>query len=280
MSLNNPIPPEEHEMHIERIQHTHHELNLTIEQAKKVYDLEKEKDLQYGEFHFSFWEELDFDLDNYQKILDKEQLKIYSAQTQEHIYRHEAFLKEADAAQLEYINYHNHLVSYYKEKYIPDFNTDDLFIQRKVAYSNDKNKIDYLIAEYKKFLDNSHARILVNHYRHSKLFQPNMLQLAILRSEINHIIPDFWSFKTEMDSATKGVADYLLSAYKHIPDRFKDLFEKKASDLKAFTKNASEKHITPKEGWHTIVYGPTIEQEKENLIMQVLLMDYNQYGLL
>lgn len=274
------IPDEELQMHIEMIQHTYQELNLSYQQALKIYLFEEENSHRPIGYSFSFWEEKDAELDCFTGILNEAQLKLYLQHRDENIFRHEQFLIDSDLSQKEYLDYHTDLINFYREQYIPDFFKEDLFIMRRVVISENETKLRYLKSEYKKFLDRSRAKIIVNHYRHSKLFEPITLQLALTRCNLLYIVPQFNYFQSEMDEPTKAVANYLVSTYQRFHEQHKVFFEQKAKALQSFMEHASAKHITPKGGWSTNINLHEPEETiKAEQIMQVLLADEMFYGL-
>ena len=274
------IPDEEYQMHVKRIQHTYEALNLSNDQALKMYLYEEENSRRPIGCSLSFWEEQDAELDSYAKILNEAQLQLYLQHRDENIFRHERFLIDSDLSQKEYLDYHTDLTNFYREQYIPDFFKEDIFIMRRVVISENETKLHYLKSEYKKFLDRSRAKIIMNHYRHSKLFEPITLQLALTRCNLLYIVPRFKFFQSEMDAPTKAVANYMVSTYQRFHEQHKVFFEQKAKALQSFIEQASAKHIKPKGGWHTTINLHETEEEIiAERIMQLLLADEMFYGL-
>lgn len=69
------MTPEEYKWTINLVRDRYHQFKLSFEQAEKIYEFEKIKDLHSNKYFFSTWEEEDFTLDNFQKILDDKHLK-------------------------------------------------------------------------------------------------------------------------------------------------------------------------------------------------------------
>ena len=90
------MKPEEYKWYIKLVKERFGHLNLTFEQAEKVYLHEKEEMIPSEKHFFSAWEKWDFDLSSFRKILDKKQLQIFEKGHQENIKRYEKSLVEND----------------------------------------------------------------------------------------------------------------------------------------------------------------------------------------
>jgi len=270
------MTPEEYKWTINLIKDRHHQFKLTFEQAEKVYQFEKDKDLYSNEHYFSAWEEYDYMLDNFQKILNEKQFEKFLTWHRDNIKRHEEFLIESDNEQVKYIDYQNELLKFYDEHLFPDF-FKEKFLTQTGFLSFEKAKVEFLKKEYKAFLDSQKVGIISSHYRHSRLYQPNTLKVALLRHTLYYIIPNFAFFKTKMDEPTKVAANFLLNKFHSISDRHQDFFKQKAEKLSVFVKSIQEKYIGEPKGWHITVTEPE-EQKRENQLMQVVLVDIEKYG--
>lgn len=270
------MTPEEYKWTINLVRDRHHQFKLTFEQAEKVYLFEKEKDLYSNEYFFSTWEEYDYMLDNFQKILIGKQLKKFSAWLKEAIKRHEEFLIESDNEQAKFIDYQSELLKFYEGRIFPQI-FKEKFLTQSVFLSFEKSKVEFLKKEYKSFLDNQKIGILSSHYRHSRLYQPNTLKVALLQHRLNYIIPRFSFFKAKMDEPTKATANFLLNKFEPILERHQNFFKQKADELAAFSKSIQDKYIGEIKGYH-ITITETEEQRRENQVMQVVLIDLEKYG--
>lgn len=267
---------EEYNCTINLVKERHYQLELTFEQAEKVYKYEQEKNLYSNEYYFSVWEEYDYLLDNFQKILNEKQFKAFLTRHNEDIKNHEQFLIDNDKEQIKYIAYHNELLEFYNQNLFPAF-FKEKFLTQTVSLSFEKAKIEFLKKEYKSFLDSQKVGFISSHYRNSRHYQPNSLQLALLRHKLNYVIPNFSLFKVKMDEPTKSVASFLLNKFQHILERHQDFFKRKEEELTFFAKSIQEKYIGELKGWH-IAATETEEERKENQIMQVVLIDIEKYG--
>lgn len=220
------MTPEDYKWTIRLVKDRHHQFKLTFEQAEKVYQFEKEKDLYSSEHYFSVWEEYDYMLDNYQKFLNEKQLKKFLAWHKDNVKRHEKFLIEGDKEQAKHIDYYNELLEFYEQHFFPNF-FKEKFLAQTVLLSFEKAKVEFLKKEYKAFLDSQKIGIISSHYRHSRLYQPNTLKVALSRHKLYYIIPRFSFFKTKMDEPTKATADFLLNKFQPILEQHQDFLNKK-----------------------------------------------------
>ncbi|PWT74721.1 MAG: hypothetical protein C5B59_10550 [Bacteroidetes bacterium] len=266
---------EEYNYTIRLVQDRHYFLKLTFKQAEKVFRFEQQRDAPSGEHTFSQWEEYDYMLDNFQKILDEKQLKKFLTWHRKKIKDYESFLIESDRKQTKNIKYYTGLIRYFQERFLPAFEKEN-FALHVSSLSEEWTKVEYLRAEYKKFLVHLKAGQIIGHYRHSRLFQPNTLKAALLRNKYYHIIPQFPYFKGKMDEPTKVMASFLLRKFDHIPEEHAQFFNHQAESLESFTKELQSKYFGTSKGWITIK-GST-GNIKENQIMQMVLMDKGMYG--
>ena len=270
------MTPEEYKWTINLVKDRHDQFKLTFEQAEKVYQFEKDKDLHSSEHYFSTWEEYDYMLDNFQKILNEKQLKKFFAWLNDNIKKHEEFLIKSDREQIKYIDYYNELLKFYEQHVFLDF-FKEKFLKQTISLSFEKPKVEFLKKEYKAFLDSQKAILISSHYRHSRLYQPNTLKATLLRHRLYYIIPQFSFFKAKMDEPTKVTANFLFNKFQNILERHQDFFKRQEEEHSSFINDIQSKYIGEPKGWH-ITITETKEQKRENQIMQVLLLDIEKYG--
>jgi hypothetical protein len=247
-----------------------HGLNLTMDQAKQVYEFEQLEDTSSDKYHFSIWEEFDFEFACFQNILTPEQFENYKTKHQELIRLNEQQIAQQDQEYVNQLQASTDLLQYYESKLLPDLEKQRMIVWQ--AFSNEREKIEYLKAEYKKYLEDRKKFILVEHFRHSKTFQPQLLQLSLLNFKLSCLLPDYFSFRAKMEEPTKVMAEYLETKLKRgvamIMEGLKDTLQA----LKDFRKENTAKHIGEVRGWHV-----TIAAEEDNL-MFLLLLDRERYG--
>jgi hypothetical protein len=121
--------------------------------------------------------------------------------------------------------------------------------------------------------------MLIQNFRHNRLFNPNELQAELLRLKLSYLWPDYRLFKYSADQGTKDVITYLKAKINKLSEQTEKLLIRKLSELNAFNqKNFKKYHGNPK-GWHIVVEGPTDEEQKEERMMALLLLDKEKYGI-
>ncbi|MCE7042513.1 hypothetical protein [Dyadobacter sp. CY312] len=264
----------EHEWEIEALQNRYKALNcieLTKDQAEKVFIYEREKNSGSSKYYFSTWEELDYEEVKFKEILTSSQFESYMSERPNQLRRIEESLIENDKQYLPQLKAAEESFDYYKNILVPSLRKD--LMPLYAVFNSDREKVHFLKSEYKQYLIDAKKQILVDHFRHSKTFQPIVLKLNLLRHEQMCLLPDYLSFKVSMDIATKAVADFLLEKLlinlKNLPDEIKQTMD----ELKVFNTNTTSKHIGKVRGWHTTNH---IENEKEEL-MSLVLFDTQKY---
>lgn len=261
-----------HQWEYETIQkryNTSHGLKLTTEQAKQVFNYEQQRDTPSRNHYFSLWEEFDFELAAFRGILTTEQFEIYKIRHRELIHLNEQLLIQQDdeySHQLDAI--HDELL-YCKTQLLPALEKERVFVFQ--ACINEKEKVAYLKAEYKKFLYDNKKFILVNHFRHRKTYQPTLLKLSLSRHQLACLVPDYYSFRASMDAPTTAIADFLEDKLKKESDIIRHNLDSVLQTLKKFRQANAAKHLGDIRGWHTI------DIEEEENLMFMLLLDTKMY---
>ncbi len=267
---------EEYKLNITMTQARYHTFNLTSDQAEKVYWVEYNRDIPSRKHSFSLWEERDYELTAFKEILNDEQFKKYSDFSQQRIERHEQWLTEQNEERIKDILYLEEMIGFYENKLLPDLLKE--IIEVGGWLSEERNKIDYLKKEYRLFLNETKKRVLVDHFRHNRMFMPNGLKASLLRHQLICIIPDYDSFEHEMDEPTKAVAEYLKVIVKRFPEELTQLIKEKFEKAKDFNDQAFQKYHEPTSGWNTSYFGKKSEEnEKLSRSMTLLLMDKDKY---
>jgi hypothetical protein len=254
-----------------------YDLVLTVDQAKKVYKYEQDKNTYSEKNFFSVWEEWDYELSTFKEILNDEQFKNYETFLKENVQRYEQSLVELDNERINEIAYNEELINFYETQFLPDFFKDP-FLLTFGWLSADKAKIEYLRTEYKNFLNDTKKAILTNHFRHHRTFKPKELKLSLLQHTLSYIYPDYTSFKHQMDKPTLTVAHYLKTKFQYLPDTLDELLTRKYNELKELNDANFKKHYGEIRGWHVVVGQLTPEEEQEHRAMTLLLLDNEKYG--
>jgi hypothetical protein len=264
----------DNEWEIEALQNRYKAMNgieLTKDQAQKVFIYEQEKNSGSSKYFFSTWEELDYEEVNFKEILTSSQFENYMSERPSQLKQIEESLIENDKQYLPQLNAAVERLEYYKNILVPSLRKNLMVFY--TVLNSEKEKVDFLKSEYKKYLADAKKQILVDHFRHSKTFQPIVLKLNLLRHEEMCLLPDYFSFKGAMDTATKAVAGFLLERVSRISENLSDAMKQTMDELKDFNANNTAKHIGEVRGWHTTIH---IDNEKEEL-MFVVLFDTEKY---
>lgn len=270
------MTPEEYQWYIKVVQDRHHEYRLSFEQAEKIYSFEKEKEFYSREYLFSVWEEYDYALDTYKQVLTEKQFKKFSKWQEENIKQQEQYLADCDKDDIKYVDYYTALIDFYEQKLVPDFFSEKFLIDSFILSQYD-SKISFLKKEYKSFLDNEKVGHISSHYRHNKRFRPNGLKSTLLSHKLNAIVPEYSFFKTKMDEPTKSTAQFLLTKFEFILERHEEFFKRIAAESVPLIDAMRKKYIGEQRGWHVTITSTEL-RDKENKIMQLVLMDRNKYG--
>jgi hypothetical protein len=267
------------EWHIVAVQRHYEYLDLSNEQAEQICLFEHEsRNTLAGALSYSFWEEKDREWDRFRIILSPEQLVLYERERKVFIEGFESGLQKSDTAEwATEITIHEEMTGWYADTFIPAFRRDAL--QSSLALFSEQEKIHYLRAAYKIFLRKSRQDTLVNHYRHSRLFQPNLLRLALLRQELLRLWPEYALFWDWADAPTRGIAGFVTERYKGLCRHSADLLRQKAEEVKEQWSNVRMKHTGEPviRGWHTTVIEERWPVEELGM-MALLLMDRPEVG--
>ena len=260
------------------IKDRYHWLNLTFEQAEQLYPFERDRYKHSDKRYFSDWETYDYELSTFRQILTADQLKIYEEELAEKIKVHEQNLIDEDSKRDNEIAYTHEILAYYENEFLPELYQDTYtFTYQKIGPA--PTKIQYLKSEYKQYLHDSKAEILINHFRNYRLFKPKALEAALLRHKIFYLWPYYRHFKFSADDATKSVINHVKSSISRFPDQTEELLQKKMTALIAFKEKLHEKYYGERQGWHLSVGQSTEEEQNEERILTLLLLDRDKYGL-
>lgn len=270
------MTPDALHWHINLIQERYKSLELSPAQAGQIFLHEQEKETSSEKHFFSIWEELDYDLTVFTSILNADQLKIYQEERKSTLQFHENSLMELDHENLKDIRYYEDILTFYETRLLPDLFNDPLILKFDLLFKV-QPKIDFLKAEYKKFLFERKREILIDHFRHNRTYKPIELKKSILEHQLWSVWPNYLAFKYAMDEPTRHVADFMSQKIK-LSGRSAELMKKKFDELKAFLDEVGKKHYPDFQGLH-IALGPLLpEEEKENEIMTLVLLDREKYG--
>ncbi|MVM40445.1 hypothetical protein GO730_26920 [Spirosoma sp. HMF3257] len=267
--------PHDNKWEIDALQNEYkamHGIELTKDQAEKMLRHEQERDSGSPKYVFSPWEELDYEEVTFKKILTASQFESYLSERANRLKRIEESLIDNEKTYLPQLNATKERLAYYKNRLIPSVCKNSILLF--TIFKSEREKVDFLRAEYKKYLVDTKKQILVDHFRHRKTFQPILLKLSLLRHEQMYLLPDYFSFKKAMDIPTKAVADYLLEKLSAISDNLFDDLKQTMDELREFNTNNTAKHMGEMQGWHITL---PIQNTTEELMFAVLIDPNSTY---
>ena len=207
-----------------------------------------------------------------------EQFPVFEKHCLEAVEAYRQQLINEDENCLNEIEFFKEKIKYYKEQFLPGL-FKDLYFSSLLQLSGERAKLDFLKAEYKNYLNNSKREILTNHFRQYRTYQPNRLEVSLLRHKLSYLFPNYSSFKSNMDQATLAVAAYLSQKFKFLQEKYDHLVQEKLETLKQFNEELFKiYHPERQSGWHATIAPLSVEEEKEIRVMSFLLLDKKKYG--
>ena len=268
---------EELEGDVKRIQNQYQNLNLTFEQAEKIYRFERSKAIYSDKHYFSQWEEWDYESTTFREILNDEQYVEYEKLISTAILLFEQSLKDQDQETSNEIAFWKDQIEFYESHFIVNFFREPYLLFHG-WFSSERPKISYLKTEYARFLNESKKELLTNHFRFNRKLTPTALKISLLRHDSTRILPNFLAFKQWMDEPTKAISDHLAARFRSLPTETKILLDQKFEDLKAFIEANTKKHFGHISGWNSKESPLSSNEEKEYRQMTWLLVDKNKYA--
>ncbi|WP_265990214.1 hypothetical protein [Larkinella insperata] len=249
-------------------------LNVTLEQAKWLHRFEQDKNLPSNSHFFSEWEEWDFERATFQAILTGEQFEKYEERQKEVIRNAQINRVEEDKTKLEEIAYHQTLLEFY-DQILPEFFKNPRMMNPLFF---EDTKIEFLKAEYKRFLAERKKGLLVHHFRFYRTLMPNTLKLSLLHHKLNHVWPNYSLFKLGMDEPTKAIATYLEEKHSYVLEDIYEFVTQRMDKLNALNAENFAKFEKTFHGPIAKAGPETPEELQKNQLMSVLLLDKDQYG--
>jgi hypothetical protein len=253
-------------------------LQLTGAQAERIVHFEEEEKLKISgdpkwRDSMSVWEESEYRLDKFQKILDDGQFMLFENSEKEGLKRHEEEARNSDAGEANMLAYTEAYLDWLKKEYVPAIRREAL--QAFIAFFTERVKIDYMRAEYRAYLKRQHDKAIINHYRYSRRLQPNGLRLALLWWERMKLLPDYRSFVWGSDEPTRAVGEFLLETYVGVCPRAGDLVRTKKEELEEAGRRLRMQYLGEPEirGWHTEIIPRSRETEDQAALMMLMLME-------
>lgn len=268
----------EHQLNIESVQETYHFLDLTFEQAEQVLKYEKIKNASFSKHIMSVWENWDYELLIFDGILNENQRILFEDLRKQLYAEYAKSYTTQDKESVRWTDFHRATIEYLKNSLIPSLLKQPSPVFPPV-FHDDRNKIDYLKACYKVFLQDRGKEAVVNHIRLSRTFAPNRWKQTMLAHYTQCLLPDYWAFECTMDVPTRSVAQYLKERLYRRSTEVEEFQSQKLQEFKEFNRINYAKFNQPIAGWHSETRNPFSEEdEKVHWAMSLLLLDKNAYG--
>lgn len=266
----------EYKWHVELVQDRYQYLSLSYAQAEQIYLHEQNMGTHSGTHYFSPWEEWNYEQTVFQDILNHDQFSIYKERLDNSIKMHDDGLADYDSKDTTAINYYSEIITHYEENFLPQI-VNYLSLQHSELLKEIRPKIQYLKAEYGKFLAEYRREIIISHIRYYKSLCPNKLKAHLLGHKLLYLLPDVFSFKGKMDEPTKNVFMFVKEKMYLIPDDVYKSWKERLQELATFNKSMSRKHYPEPTPWFFYGQLPAEEEKKEEII-SLLLLDKDKYG--
>lgn len=256
---------------------TRYNLGLSTEQAEKIHEYEQLKDFPSSSFgpYFTFWEEMDFEMSCFEKILDTQQLEIYKQYKNKEIKFHEENLIEQDKKHLKQIDYHNEYLKYHLNEFLPAL-YEDITLRMFTTISGETAKVNYLKECYSEFLNTTRKEIVISHFRSYRNFSPNQLESSLLSQSCLYVWPDYLHFKHKADEITKAIIEHLKTKLKYLTP-LNSQINKALEQFQEHNQATFEKYYGKPDG-STFIVRSTEEEDKVSLAFSLLLLDEDSYG--
>jgi hypothetical protein len=126
-------------------------IDLTKDQAEKVFLYEQEKNSGASKYFFSIWEELDYEEVKFREILTSSQFESYMSKRPIQLMQIEESLIENDKQYLPQLNAAEERLDYYKNILVPSLRKNLMLFY--TVFNSEKEKVDFLKGLLQGWLD-------------------------------------------------------------------------------------------------------------------------------
>lgn len=267
---------DDHKWNINIIKDHYSFLELTDEQAAQVFLFETNNGPHQGKTFFTDWEQWDYEFHFFSQILDKSQISKFIQKQKKRIRWHEKGLKEQlEEDSLKRMDYTTEIITYYEQQLLPGIFSSAIHLGFGPSY-HEHSKVDFLKAEYKKFLQESRRELLINHFKYYRTHCPITLKATLLNHKIAYLWPDYRSFKYSADEPTKATAAFLETQLIYLPKEADEFLQTKLKDASAFFEDLGKRYYPD---FPVYTYGESSpKEEMQERLMTLILLDKDQYG--
>jgi hypothetical protein len=271
-----PMTEYEYDWHRKRLERIYRLTDLTLSQVESLISFEEEESSLSHKYQFSIWEELDFQTSSFKKFLQPDQLALFHAEMAKSVEEIEIGMREKDAEYKKDILFAQQLIKYHKEVFIPEIGKDSR-IQLSHVSKGIENKIRYVQNEYADFCKHEKKRVLVEHFRNYRDFSPCLLELSLLRIELNKLWPEYASFETTFDDATKSIVSMIFERVTTLSEHLLAVSEHSFTKLENYTNSINLEIYGSQDsgGWEVIKNEQTEKRRMQHRLMSLLLVDWS-----
>jgi hypothetical protein len=251
--------------------------DLTLPQVESMISFEEEESSLSQKYHFSIWEEFDFRKSSFAKFLRPDQLALYEEEIAKSIENTQIHMREKDVEHQKDIVFVQHLIKYHKEVFQQEIGIDFL-IQLSHITRGIENKIRYVQNEYADFCKHEKKRVLVEHFRNYRDYAPNLLEFSLLRIELYKLWPEYASFETTFDDATKSIVSVIYEKAASFSENLLACSEQAFGKLENYTNSICLEIYGSRNpaGWEMIKNENMEKKRMLNRLMSLLLVHWNE----
>ena len=251
-------------------------LDLSVEQAAQIHAFEQEPPFFDKDIYFSDWETYDYEWYRMSRILHEDQLKKYEAHISEAMVRHHQGLRETDTQKAKYLAFRQQVLAYIHENHY--LGLKDELLTRNHLMMDVHTKLDYLKAEYSRYLRRQREKILTNHFRLYRRTSPNELEVQLLLLDEKHIWPDYFGFKDAADAVTLEIMNLLINRFNYLPKEWLDNMKAEQEKAYKYFRELINEIIEPTANTYFVSAKPDVQELDRSLFFFLILLDAKQYG--
>ena len=143
------------EMYVKGVRNRLDFLNLSVEQAEKIVRFEEQPHVRLGYETFSYWEEMEWRLDEFRKILTDEQFRLYGQDQEEAMQVYEDGLRQADGEQAKTLAFEEAYIDWLKQDCVPGLRREAL--PAGIVFLLESEKVDEAVRAVAGFLLEKYA---------------------------------------------------------------------------------------------------------------------------
>ena len=253
------------------IQQTYAPLQLSVEQAKALFDFEEyDKGLDKEGMALSYWEMQEQWREFMESILEPHQLEAFDFHQSKEIRKYEEQQELAAANDQKQLQAAEQLMGFLQSDLLPQCLALRSPFNEQISQA-DQKKLVKIRKEYVAFLKQQELNIKAHHQRFNKDFRKDLLRSEMVKLNIELLVPTTNDFYQQLAKEETEIIQQLIATYQAS-------FEERLPELKVIEekRQAFEKeHYVMNENWITTYhYQEAIskKEEKRNQLLSFLLL--------